>query len=294
MKMFDEKNMQRHIGKDMRYDDKIMALREVENYLHQKVRHLPIELSHDCTADEKTHYKTLNYTTYAGMFIMHPLSYGPSLFQMYDAKADNKKAEGHLDWIKQNINANADGKYVKNKQLLAGSNMSEFEAIAVLCGANKFDKHISIQKLHHASLKHRKKLVIKPHPISREDLTNKFADFRDYVQIANPHASLYDLIKKSKIVYTTHISETALTSLILDKKIVPLDKFHERLVGSFSHINHFCFSEIDPLKVVGSIFASAKSGVLHPEVDMDWKQKINDYLDYTLTLRHQQKDFYLE
>lgn len=292
--MFDEKNMQRHIGPNMRYDDKIMGLREVEVYLHDKVRHLPIELSHDCTADESTHYKTINYTTYAGMFIMHPLSYGPTLFQMYDAKAENATAQGHIEWIAENINKNASGKYLPNKDQILGDDLDEFDAVAVLCGANKFDQQISLVKLHHASLKHRKRLVIKPHPISKDTVIQKLSDFSDYVQFASPETPLYDLIRKASTVYTTHISETALTSLILGKKIVPIDKFHERLVGSFSHINHFCFSEIDPLSVVASIFASPRSGVVHPEVDENWRQKIDDYLDYTLSLRHLQKDFYLE
>ena len=34
---------------------------------------------------------------------------------------------------------------------------------------------------------------------------------------------LYTLIKNAKKVYTTHISETALTSLILGKSIEPLE-----------------------------------------------------------------------
>lgn len=286
--MFDPANMLEHIGSDVQYTENLFDLREVEQYLTEKVKRLPIELSHDCTADERTYYKTLNYTTYAGMFIIHPLCYASTVFQMYDAKADNLNSVGHLNWVFNNIQ----DKYVHNKPI--ENALQDFEAVAVLPGSNKFIEHVCPLKLKQICTTHRDKIVLKPHPISKDNVIEMAKEVIGLAQIASDKSYLYDIIDLADIVYTTHISETALTSLLMGKKISPLDPFHNRLIGSFSHINHFCFTERDPLPVLDSIFASEKSGVIHPEVDKDWKDKIDAYLDYTLWNRELAKGHYFD
>ncbi len=51
----------------------------------------------------------------------------------------------------------------------------------------------------------------------------------------------------------------------------------------------------DPVSVmIPIIFASPKSGVIHPVVDKDWKKKIDLYLEYVLEKRESQNGFYFE
>lgn len=295
MMMFDEANIEKHIGTEIKYRDRVFALKEVEEYLIKKAESLPVELSHDCTADEFTFYKTLNYTTYAGLFIMHPLSYAPTMFQMYDAKADNKEHCGHINWIIENLKNDTQGKYVTpTGDDLPREDFGDIEAVAVFAGSNKFMPHTSQRKLRAICKMHGSKLVLKPHPISKDDVVEMIKHDIGDAQIASPNADLYSLIHQADVVYTTHISETALTSLILGKTIAPLDRFHNRLIGSYSHINHFCFSEKDAVFTLDKIFASEKSGVIHPEVDENWQKKVDDYLDYTLTMRALQENHYME
>lgn len=291
MMMFDPKNIEKHIGADLRYADRLNALREVEEYLHKKIERLPIEISHDCTADERNFYKTINYTTYCGMFIMHPLSYGPTIFQMYDAKADRSSPVGHLEYIANTLSSSQKGKY---SGLNAVNELKEFDAVAVLCGSNKFADHVSPRKIFEICKKHGERLVLKPHPVSKDDVIHMARKLIGDAQVAHCRSDLYQLIESSDTVYTTHISETALTALLLGKNIEPIDMFHRRLMGSFSHINHFCFTELQPLETLASIFASPKSGLVHPEVDKDWRKKVDDYLDYTLSMRATQKGHYVE
>lgn len=292
--MFSQKSMEARLGKEVKCRDSLFALQEVERYLLKKIEHVPVEASHDCTANEKSFYKTLNYTSYAGLFMMSPLSYAPSVFQMFDAKCDAMEDNGHLQWIMGNMKADMQCKYVIIDDSEFKQEPRSFTHLAVLPGGNKFRQHVSKRKLDAIISKHGSDLAIKPHPISKGNVLEELnVDTRDSI-VCSPKEHLYFLMAKAEEIYTTHISETALTSLIMGKKISPLDPYHNRLVGSYSHINHFCFSEPEPLKVIGSIFASPKSGIIHPDVDENWQSKIDQYLDYTLSMRRLQKDHYLE
>lgn len=294
-KMFDKKEIKKHIGEEVKFRDRLNALKPVEDYFLDKCKKVGIESSYDCTADENTYFKTINYTSYAGLFIMHPLSFGQQLFQMYDAKADHLESAGHVEWLEDNIKRNELSKYVKSD----GSELSKIsdrdvEAVAVLAGSNKFFEHTSKVKFERIIKRHGNKLVLKPHPITNTDVLGQIFNMKGEAYMASRTDDLYSIMQKASTVYTTHISETALTALLLGKKISPLEPFNRRLTGSFFHINHFCFSEPEPVDTIKSIFASPKSGVVHPEVDGDWKAKVDEYFDYVMAKRRLQKGHYYQ
>lgn len=289
MELLDKEEKLKHIGPDLEYDPKIYDLQPIIDYFVEKCNKVGIEHSHDCTADEMTHWKTMNYTTYAGLFIMHPLCYSAQTFQMYDALTDKATNEGHIDWIRDNIRLGLGSKY----QLKKPNKYKDYKAIAILMGHNKYAQHVSKVKMSRLVHKFGSDLLIKPHPISNEKMIEEINNIKGDAQVADKDEDLYTLMDKAEYVYTTHISETALTGLIMGKKVSPIDPFKMRLRGSFSHINHFCFSYDNPLDVVGTIMASPKSGIVHPEVDIDWKGKIDAYFDYSLRQRQLQQGHYL-
>lgn len=293
--MFDKKNIEKHIGTEVKFRKRLHDIKPLAEYFAKKCKQYKIEMSHDCTANENTYFKTLNYTTFAGMFMMHPLAFSPTMFQMYDAKADNLESVGHIDWVAENIKRKQAGKYT----LGDGSEMNktdfgDIKAVAVLAGSNKFYEHISKKKFQIICKRFGNKLVLKPHPITEKKIIGEIFENKGSAQMAGRHDDLYEIMEKVERVYTTHISETALTGLIMGKKVSPLDPFMNRLTGSFSHVNHFCFSESEPLKVLGSIFASPKSGIVHPDIDKDWKGKIDEYFEYIMAQREIQKSHYFE
>ena len=291
--MFDKDNMQKHIGSEIKYRDNLLALKEVERFFRNECSKVGIEVSHDVTANENTYFKTLNYTMFSGLFIMHPLSYAPTMFQMYDALAENRPHDGHINFIMERIKNMEQGKYIKSDgSEMDGYDGGDFTHLVVLCGMNKFGPHVCKKKMELLCNDLGRKLLVKPHPVS-QDLPDEFKKMVvEKASVAEPHHDLYDLIRRSEMVFTTHISETALASLIMGKKISPIDTFDMRLTGSFSHINHFCFSYPDGVEKLGKIFASAKSGVVHPEIDEDWKGKIMSYIQYAMTMRELQKNHY--
>lgn len=293
--MFDPDATLEHIGDKIKFSKKLECLQEVETYFRSKCVKERIEYSYDCTADENTFYKTINYTTYAGLFIMHPLSFSHQVFQMYDAKADNMEGVGHIELVESNLKNNLASKYLKSDDSnLDNQQFEPYKAVVVLPGSNKIYDHTSSVKLKKIIKRHGSQLVIKPHPVTTDKVLDDLQNVKENAQMADPHSNLYDILDGASLIYTSHISETALTSLLMGKKISPMEKFGSRLAGAFSHINHFCFSEPDPINTLKSIFASPKSGIIHPHVDSDWKDKIDKYFEYTLKMRKLQLGHYYE
>lgn len=292
--IFGEEYITQHIGSTVKYRDRLKKLKDVESYFVELCKKNGVEHSIDCTANERTYYKTLNCTTYAGMFIVHPLCFSATVFQMYDAKADGMPLGNHLDWVKNNLDSGEGSKYVTEEDKdCEDTPAKEFEYIAVLPGSNKLYEHVESRRLKSLIASHGDRLALKPHPLTTDEIIKDLNNVKGSAHLASRSSDLYRLIKKAKTVYTTHISETALTGLLLGKKIQPLDPFDIRLTGAFAHINHFCFSEPDPISTLGSIMASPKSGVFHPEIDTNWKQKLRDYFEYTTAMREIQEGFYL-
>lgn len=294
-KILDAKYTQQHIGSEIRFRDELNVLRPVEEYFIYKCNNAGIQYSYDCTANETTYFSTLNYTTYAGMFIIHPLCFSHQMFQMYDAKADNLKGKGHIEWLHTKIKDGKASKYVKvNGDEINSGDFSGYTDILIAPGSNKFHQHVSKAKIKLLAKRLGPKLLIKPHPVTNDKVLDEIKNLIGESQLADKHDNLYLLLKKADTVHTSHISETALTSLVMGKKITPMDPFAVRLIGSFSHINHFCFSETDPIATLSSIFASPKSGIIHPEVDNSWPSKIDNYFDYILGQRKLQRSYYYE
>ena len=88
---------------DIGWHPRMSHLVEVEEYVQSKFPYKGIKLTYDCTALEELYFDTINYTTFAGFFMMHPMSFEQSIRQMADAYADTILPVGHIDWIKDKI-----------------------------------------------------------------------------------------------------------------------------------------------------------------------------------------------
>ena len=190
--MHDEKEMNKHLGESIRYRDKYKALKPVEIYFRQQCVKRGIELSFDCTAKEPPYFKTLNYTTYAGLFVMHPLSFEESLFQMFNAKADSLPSRGHLDLVKENFG----DKYNNSNKYQPVEDV--FEDIIILPGSNKFYKHVSQAKYENLCIEKGEKLLIKPHPITQKEVIRNVKEYSYGATVADQNHPLEPLLKSAK------------------------------------------------------------------------------------------------
>ena len=167
------------------------------------------------------------------------------------------------------------------------------EAVVVMLGANAFEKYTDSGRLRQIADRHSGKVVFKPHPNYGHPSTSKVKGVVPDAVFMNPLADLYEIIAKVDLVYASHCSESVLISMIDGKRVEPTDGFDMRLCGGYSHINNILFSSCDGLVEIDKIFASPKSGVICPEVDKDWRKKIDDYMAYIMTCRERQKGFYV-
>lgn len=290
------------VGDTVRARDRIKKLNKVEKYLIKRCQELKIKFAYDCMASETSNWDTLNYTNYCGMVFISSLSYDSIVYQLYDALIDNKEPVGHIDFIRNNLENHVGSKYVLNSKRYENEEFNiydkeaSFDAVCILPGTNKFGLlcHTKVKTI----AKHfGNNIIFKLHPLSNKDQLEESGFFRileQYgCQCADITDDMYDLIKKSKYVYTTHVSETALTSLILNKTIEPIDKYSDRMISGLSALNHFCYNYEDAVNKLDKIFASPISGIIHPDIDKNWKNKIDKYLDYILNKRKNQDGFYL-
>ena len=92
---------------------------------------------------------------------------------------------------------------------------------------------------------------------------------------------MYYYMQKAKKVYTTHISESAVYASILGKPIEPIDTWQNVAQGSFYCINNHLFTHQHHIKdFVNKSFSSYKSGIFNPDIDKNWKEKVDKYFDY--------------
>jgi len=274
----------------MGWHPKMSHLVEVEEYVKSKFPYKGIKLAYDCTAVEELYFDTINYTTFAGFFMLHPLTFEQSLRQITDAYADTVKPIGHTDWIRNKIEKeNTFSKY----NYINKSDSTGAEALVVLPGGNKIKKHCCAGKMEYILNKHgRKNVLFKRHPISYEGVYDELSEFLGGINYADTNSDLFELMKDSDFIYSTMISESALVAHILEKEVGHIDLLQNRDTGSFSHINYYLYTHPNPVEWADKTFASPKSGIIHPEIDKDWKQKVDDYLEYIVQLRGFYKEAY--
>ena len=189
MIMYGEEYLKQHIGPELSINKFGYDFGEVERYFFKKCRQYGIEYSCDCTANENTFFKTLNYTTYSGMFIVHPLCMSETIFQISDAIADRLEPVGHIEHIKDRIDKNIQSKYASNKQ--DNELQGPIDAVIVMAGSNKVYEHTSTKKMRKLNRVYGSKAVIKPHPITTDaiikDMKESFTELdRDWETLLLP------------------------------------------------------------------------------------------------------------
>jgi len=268
----------KHDKSSISWSEKHKPLKKVEEYVIKQFKKTDLALDFDVTAAENIVFKTINYTTYAGFLIMHPLNYEQCVRQMSDAYGDGFKKD-YVSFIKEQ------GVFSKYTY----SNIVEEdprEALVVLPGGNKLKKHCCVGRLEKILKKHgRDNILFKKHPVSYDKIYNELSEYLGGIKFAHEDSDLYSLMSNSNYVYSTMISESALFSCVMGKKIGHYDLLQNKHLAGFSHINNILYTSSDPFKWINQTFASPKSGVINPNIDKDWKSKVDEYIDYILFLR---------
>jgi len=292
MEMFNKKELDKRIG-PLRKNDSLYQLEQVEGYVIRKCQEKGIETSYDVMAEEMPYFKTIGYTEYAGNFYLQPLNFKMRNEQMSDAWHHNTKdVADYASWLVKNVVDKNSNKYKHRTEEIDKYPAKDY--LVVLPGSNKLRENVCLNKLKHVVNKHGNNVLFKPHPITTHQIIGELKDFFGEENILPKNVDMYYYMQKAKGVYSTQISESALYAAVLGKKIEPVDVWNNIQRGSFYCVNSYIYFNQDNIKeYVNRTFSSYKSGIINPELDKDWKKKVDDYIEYICEKREKYKDWYI-
>lgn len=290
--MFDKKSMNERIGNTIKKSTSLDHLKEVEKYVFSIIKKYKIEISYDVIANELPYFKTFNYTEWAHSFIMHPLQQELRIQQMVDAYNDNAPIEvDYVEYFKNRILTKQSNKY---SHIHKDTTHTPRDVLVVLVGSNKLKDRICLNKLRWINKTYDNDVYFKPHPLTTHQLVGELKDIFGDAKVLHRDADMYEFLINAKLVFTSHMSESAVYAACLDIPIEPIDVYNKVEQGSFYHINKFLFTSDDPKEWLNRTLNSYKCGIINPEVDQNWKTKVDNYLSYIMNVRNKYKNKYIE
>lgn len=275
-------------GKD-KFVNSLEVLRPVEAFFLEAMESYPSMPSYDCEAAQPFQFWTINYTSFAGFFVMHPLQHEMKHYQIQEALVHgNESSFDYTGYFADRVYKGNANKY-ENIEPVKGN----YNSLVVLPGTNIFEKAVCINKLRWIVEEQGKLAAIKPHPLMHEDHVKDLP--RMLLPSANilpTHADMYQIMPNVDVVYAPHSSESIVQAVCLGKRVSPLTSFTQRLLQGFSHINEPVLQSMNPKRVINLMFSDYRSGLVHPEIHPDWQDRITQYLDYIHKMRIKFKDAY--
>jgi len=293
MEMFNRKELDKRIG-PLKKNKKLYDLEAVEGYVIRKASERGIETSYDVLAEEMPYFKTFGYTEFATCFYMQPLNSKLRNEQLIDAWNDDvKDIKDWSSYFLSNIIDKKANKYQGRKNKFDDFPPKDY--LVVLPGSNKVKTNVCLNRLKAISKKHGDNIYFKPHPITTHQIVGELKDFFGEENILDKNLDMYYYMQKAKHVYSTHISESALYASVLGKSISPIDVWNNIQQGSFYTINNHLYTNQENIKnYINKCFSSYKCGIFHPDVDGDWKEKVDKYFDYICEKRDVYKDWFID
>ena len=293
MEMFNRKELDKRIG-PLKKNKNLEDLEVVEGYVIRKCSELGLEHSYDVLAEEMPYFKTMAYTEFATNFYMQPLNLKLRNEQMIDAW--NHDIKDISDWsshLVKNIVGKKANKYLHRKESFDKYPAKDY--LVILPGSNKVKTNVCLNRLREISKKYGDNVYFKPHPITTHQIIGELKDFFGEENILPREIDMYYYMQKAKGVYTTHISESAIYASVLGKKIEPIDVWNNIMHGSFACINSHLFDNQHHVKkYIDKCFSSYKSGIINPNIDKNWKEKVDKYFDYICKKRDVYKNWFID
>mgnify|MGYP000202601471 CR=1 FL=1 len=292
MEMFEPGTLEERIGYLKKASNLKETLEEVEAYAINKLKDAGLEHSYDVIAHEVPDFITMGYTEYATNFVFQPLSLSAREAMMVDALHDDCETTDYTSLLRDNIKNNKankyqdrndpDGKYVPKKILV------------VLPGSNKLKQKVCLNKLKEVNKIHKGDVLFKPHPITTHAVIGELKDLFGEDAVLPRDTDIYYYLQKAEKVYTTHMSESAIYAVALGKTIEPIDVFNDVHMSSFYNINRILFAHQDKGgEIINKMLSSYKSGCINPNIDKDWRNKVDKYIEYILDYKSKHKGWYI-
>lgn len=156
-------------------------------------------------------------------------------------------------------------------------------------GSNLFNKLVSKEILYR--LMHEDpSVMIKPHPLSNNDLLRKLGRDFGYHRLIGPTASGYKLLENADFIWGTTASEMPIRAALLGIPVFNVGNFFEEQVGSHMPVNRLLWNQRgeEAKHRATRILSSPLSGFFFPE-DPNLKENIKLYFTETLRVRERFK-----
>lgn len=290
-KMFDETEINRRLSNIVNINSDISKLKEVEEYLLLKAEHYEFDLCYDLSAPEKPFFDYLNYSNYSNFFMMRPLSPELANKQIIDSLAFEEPFNyNYVSYFISKVKQNNANKYTDMESIT----YTNYDAVVCLPGSDKLFDYVCFNKLKLIVEIHGKRAIFKPHPLTCEESLKKLTkNLPKLARISKPKENIYSYIKEAKYVYTSHWSETVLYASVLGADVEPIDTFQHRYLATYEHLNSHLFGQVHVDKIINKIFNNYRSGFINPEIQTDWRYRIDKYLDYIASTRARFKTYYV-
>lgn len=290
-KMFDKTEITRRLSNIVTINNDLYKLKEAEEYLLLKAEDYKFDLCYDLVAPEKPFFDYLNYSNYSNFFMIRPLSPELANKQIIDSLIFEESFDyDYVSYFTRRLTENLANKYNDMEDIT----YTNYDAVVCLPGGDKLFNYVCFNKLKLIIEMHGKRAVFKPHPLTcSESLEKLTKNLPKIARISNPKENIYSYIKGAKYIYTSHWSETALYASLLGAEVEPIDTFQHRYLATYDHLNSNLFGQVEVNKVINKIFNNYRSGFINPEIQIDWKHRINKYLEYIANVRARFKTYYV-
>jgi hypothetical protein len=292
--MFNKYALEKQIG-DMPKSKTLEHLKPVERYFLKEIKKLPLEQDYDVVANEVPWFRTISYTEFAHSFIMYPLAPIVRLRQIREAYDDAANISlDYISYFKDRITNNLANKYSHIKD----SKITPRDHLIVPVGSNKIKETVCMNKLRYIINTHGEdEVYLKPHPLTTHQLVGELRDMLGESVVLNRDDDLYKLLLDAEVVYTTHRSESIVYAVALGKSVDCIDVYQKAHEGAFYYISNSIFNHGPKVenqqRFIQRAFNSFKSGVVNPELDENWKDRIDQYLKYIMDVREEYKNKYV-
>ena len=290
MSMFNIKEHKKRVGDRLQKTVKLDILKEVEDYFFHQAESLGFEASYDVTAVQNPSFKTLSYTEWGTNFMVQPLNNDVRRDMILDSLLDPNSKTLRWDNYYSGVIAEKSANKYSNRR---SANKVGRHSIVVPMGTNKFMDVMDIQKLIEVTKDGTS--YIKPHPLTTHEYVGFMKDKCGENNVLDRDHDLYEMMVKSKKVYTTHYSESMLYAAMLGKDIDVVDKLGKHWQAAFWHFNQHILRTPKEYRIpqLNKILSSFHCGVFNPNVDNDWKSKMDLYLNYMVERREHFKGVFL-
>lgn len=288
MEMFNKASIKERIG-DIKKSNTLLHLRDCEKHFLKLAKRHKIETAYDVVANELPYFKTIQYTEWAHCFSMNPLQQTLRTNQTRDAFADDAEVTGDfLSYFKDKATNGTSNKYDHIKD----HDVAPRKHLIIPVGSNKLKETICANKLCYLRDTYKEDVWFKPHPLTTHALVGELKDMLGDI-VLDRDINMYKLLLNCEVAHVSHMTESAVYAVALNKEIIPIDVYNTIERASFYHINSGLFSADDPAHWIQKVLNSPKSGIVNPEVQDDWEVRMSEYFEYILEEREKHKFDYV-